>query len=320
MTYQDDSEVTSETDLRREGVHTCPMCGGARLAPWRAERADARGTSSLLDYVRCQDCDCRVQTPRVVQSDIGRLYDSSYAPFAGGAGARAPQLVGLGPASSSALRQHLGRVYTREQQGCKRVLDFGCGSSTFVNEARDLGWDTVAADFAESGLVGAREAGHAVQVVDESFWKWLETQQFDVIRMSHVIEHLYHPGDQVGALVASLVPGGVLHVITPDPDGPACTLLRRHSNFFELVHVTLIPPRSLVSLADRLGVAGTTVIPEATTKDLWRSWLLSTGRAASYEVAAEAPRSRVLQLLLRGLSAAFAKTGRNDRYHAFIVR
>lgn len=320
MLNQDDRGNTSDCDLRREVVHACPMCGGGRLATWRAGRADSRGSASLLDYLRCEDCDCRVQSPRVVQSDIGQLYESDYAPFVGGAGTRAPQLVGLAPGFSKTLQEQLRRVYTGETEERKRVLDFGCGSATFVNEARGLGWETVAADFAESGLLSARDAGHAVRVVDDTFWEWLKTQQFDVIRMSHVIEHLYEPGRQVSALLAGLVPGGVLHVITPDPNGPACTLARRHSNFFELVHVTLIPPRSLVSLADRLGVGEATVVPEATTKDLWRSWQLSTGRASSYEKAPEYPRSRVLQFALHGLSRAFSRVGRSDRYHAFIVR
>jgi 2-polyprenyl-3-methyl-5-hydroxy-6-metoxy-1,4-benzoquinol methylase len=215
--------------------------------------------------------------------------------------------------------EELRRLYT-PRDGGSRVLDFGCGSANFVNEARDLGWTTVAADFAESGLRAARDSGHEVHMVDDHFWPWLATQQFDVIRMSHVIEHLYRPREELRLLMEALRPEGVLHVITPDPQGPVTLLARRHSNFFELVHVTLIPPRTLTSQARQIGASQVRIVPEPTTKDLWRSWQLSTGRARSYESAAEAPGSRFLALGLRLMSSAFARAGRSDRYHAFLVR
>ncbi|MFC7360038.1 class I SAM-dependent methyltransferase [Nocardioides astragali] len=320
MTTNDNSQRSSVADLVTETVVACPMCGNSALTAWRAGCADSTGIPVRLDYSRCEGCGCRVLSQRVSESAVGGFYGHSYAPYSDDAGARAPGLVGDG-GGGGPLQAALARTYRPTAETLPlRVLDFGCGSATFVNTAREIGWQTCAADFSEDGLRGAREAGHDVRLVDDSFWSWLSTERFDVVRLSHVIEHLYRPSEQVSALLRSLNPGGVLHIITPDPRGPACMLARRRSNFFQLVHVTLVPSASLTALANRLGASSITVVPETIIKDVWRSWLLMTGRVDSYEGAPEVPRSTLARIALRLMVAGLAKLGRNDRYHAFITR
>ena len=142
------------------------------------------------------------------------------------------------------------------------------------------------------GSVDRGHVDHEVRLVDDTFWPWLQHQQFAVIRLSHVVEHLYQPRVQLGRLVAALAPGGTLHVITPNPDGPTCTLARRRSLFFQVVHVTLIPPLALARVAQSVGAARTDIVMEPTAKDLWRSWLLTMRRVRSYEKASPCPRGQ----------------------------
>jgi SAM-dependent methyltransferase len=310
-------EAKTALATAEEVVVACPMCGGNRLDSWRDGCADSTGLPGTLTYLECRSCGCRVLTPRVVESSIGEFYGHQYAPYTVSRPSAA--LVGGGPESDPVQRQ-LAKTYARADGRVPTVLDFGCGSAAFVDAARDNGWQTVAADFNEEGLRGARASGHEVRLVDESFWPWLAEQQLDVIRMSHVVEHLYDPAERLRDLLAALRPGGTLHVVTPDPDGPGCSLARRHSNFYQYVHVTLIPPRSLERVARDLGAASVTIVPELTTKDLWRSWLLSRRKVTSYEGAPEDPDSRAKALLLRLVVLLASKAGRHDRYHAFVRR
>lgn len=316
MTNEGDAMPIAEAQW--EDVSACPFCSGDSLARWRDRCVDSTGLPGALNYHRCRDCDCRVLTPRVEQSAIGRYYRHGYAPYSVTRGS-APQNF-LGQRGSGALQSRLARTYSQEPNERKRVLDFGCGSASFLDVARQAGWETVASDFSPHGLRGPRESGHECHLVDESFWSWLSQQRFDVIRLSHVLEHLYDPARQFDALIRSLNPSGTIHIVTPDPRGPACLLARRNSNFFQLVHVTLIPPASLIALARSAGASQVEVLPEITTKDVWRSWMLATGRISSYEGASEGPDPLWQRWVLRILIRLAAMLGRHDRYHAFITK
>lgn len=318
MSDHQNPEGSRLDDVALETVTTCILCGSTDLRSWRPNRPDSRGTSQRLTYVRCAQCGCGVLSPRVPEAAIGGFYGHSYAPYSGGASATSPASVGRA-GTGGPLQAQLARTYP-ESRGEHRVLDFGCGSAAFLNSARDLGWRTIGVDFTDEGLNLARAAGHEVRLVDDEFWDWVGEQQFDVIRLSHVIEHLYQPRQQVGELLRALKPGGVLHIITPDPLGPACQLIRNHCCFFEVVHVSLIPPIAVTKLADQLGASQTHIEPEPVIKDLWRSWLLATGRIKSYEGAPQDPPSRWVRAGFMALAFAAARAGRSDRYHAFVTR
>jgi 2-polyprenyl-3-methyl-5-hydroxy-6-metoxy-1,4-benzoquinol methylase len=299
-----------------ERVTSCPLCGSSELASWRRGCSDSTGLDGTLTYLRCTACSCRVLEHRLDEASVGQLYHHHYGPYVNAATSTNLAVVG-GAGADRPLRAALARTYGSPAKG-SRVLDFGCGSPTFVDAAREVGWDTVAADFTQTGISGPAASGHEVRLIDDKFWPWLREQDFTVIRLSHVIEHLYQPQERLRQLLAALAPGGQLHLITPNPDGPSSTLARRHSFFFQLVHVTLIPPSALTQAARSVGAVRTDVVLEPAAKDLWRSWLLTAGKVRSYEEAPLGPRNRVADKLLRGTSRAFDWRGRSDRYHAFI--
>lgn len=312
--HQSNSSGLDES-LVWEDVAACPLCGSDDLAAWRTGCSDSRGSLARLAYRRCSACDCRLQAPRLTLASIQHLYGQSYAPYVHMVMDGDLSAVGRG-GTPGPLQAKLAETYDRAQG--KRVLDFGCGTSNFVNAARAIGLETVAADFTEAGLAGPRADGHETRLVDDAFDEWLSGQRFDVIRLNHVIEHLYDPAARMATLLASLGERGILHVVTPDPRGPATTINRRRSNFFELVHVTLIPPAALEQAARRAGVNSVVVVPEQTVKDVWKSWLLTSRRAVSYETASPEPRNRWVRKAVRILVGVAGRLGRHDRYHAFI--
>jgi 2-polyprenyl-3-methyl-5-hydroxy-6-metoxy-1,4-benzoquinol methylase len=220
----------------------------------------------------------------------------------------------VGGSGGGPLQARLAAVYLHAPQG-RRVLDFGCGTSEFLDAARAAGWSTTGCDFSDEGVAGTRAAGHETRVLDDSFWDWLRGQRFDAIRLNHVIEHLHYPGTQLRDLMQSLRPGGLLHIVTPDPEGPACRLFRRSSLFFEAVHLTLIPPGALAAAAVAAGASAVDVVHEQGTKDLWRSWQLSRGQVENYAAARPEPGHRGQRLALKALARV---TRRSDRYHAFV--
>ena len=70
----------------------------------------------------------------------------------------------------------------------KRLLDLGCGNGDYLFIARSAGWDVVGVDADSKAVSVASEKGIDVrlgniEILDPS------KEQFDVITLSHVIEH-----------------------------------------------------------------------------------------------------------------------------------
>lgn len=158
------------------------------------------------------------------------------------------------------------------------VLDVGCGNGDFLSLARDMGWVAKGIDMDPTAVKVARERGLDVQCVNVEELAVTSEGQFDVITLSHVIEHVHRPVDLLKTLHSMLKPGGVLWLETP--------------NLYSLGHSRfganwrdLDPPRHLVLFTpDALRRA----LKEAGFEDIrqrWRGMVLFAIFAASNSIA-----------------------------------
>ena len=95
-----------------------------------------------------------------------------------------------------------------------RLLDVGCGNGEFLRFARRYGWNVVGVDFDESAVAEARSDGldvrtGSIDIIDN-------TERFDFISLSHVIEHVYDPVELIQECYALLNDGGTLWLETPN--------------------------------------------------------------------------------------------------------
>lgn len=137
-----------------------------------------------------------------------------------------------------------------------RLLDVGCGMGGFLAAGDELGM-----------MVRGFEPSHTHSRVTREVWQLPVTEdyfsadkvvgeKFDIVILSHVIEHIYAPRDFIVELVSVLAPGGTLLMITPNADslvahatGPQWPML------VPADHVTMLTPRAL----DRLVPEGCTI-------------------------------------------------------------
>ncbi|MGH2740845.1 MAG: class I SAM-dependent methyltransferase, partial [Actinomycetota bacterium] len=126
---------------------------------------------------------------------------------------RAAKLLSLlGP-----LREMAGRyvMYLRSEHG--RLLDVGCGNGVFIAGMRRLGWEVAGVDPDPAGVEAARERDLDVEhatLEDAHF----PDASFDVLTMSHVIEHVPDPEGTLRECLRVLRPGGQLVIATPNVD------------------------------------------------------------------------------------------------------
>ncbi len=99
----------------------------------------------------------------------------------------------------------------------RRLLDVGCGEGHLLDAATRAGWQPLGLDLSEHAIAICQAFGLPARQVD-FFSPELDGVRFDVITMFELIEHVSRPSAFLARAEALLVPGGVLHLTTPNFD------------------------------------------------------------------------------------------------------
>lgn len=114
-------------------------------------------------------------------------------------------------------------------KGKGRLLDVGSGRGEFLRAALRDGWDPIGIEPSESFARYAEEYSGAVVRREPIEHCHFENEVFDVVILSAVLEHLYHPDDTMREIARVLRPGGALFVDVPNEEG----LYFRVGNFYQ---------------------------------------------------------------------------------------
>jgi 2-polyprenyl-3-methyl-5-hydroxy-6-metoxy-1,4-benzoquinol methylase len=134
-----------------------------------------------------------------------------------------------------------------------RMLDVGCGNGAVLKLAHSLGWQAEGVDFDALAVGAARRKGVTVRLgrlADQHY----AADSFDLVHMSHVIEHVHDPLGMLSEIYRILRRGGVLVVATPN--GTSWGHRHFHSSWFALDpprHLHIFNEKGLSSLAQRAG-------------------------------------------------------------------
>jgi SAM-dependent methyltransferase len=231
----------------------CALCTEAEA------RALFRVDGALV--VACLGCGLVRQDTRPLAA--AALYDSDYYATDDPKGGYANYFLDA-DVNRRSFRQ---RVQAIEQRYGRRgkLLDVGCALGDFLLEARAAGWDAEGVEVSAFAAQRARERGLRVttgRLEDLD----LPQASFDVITLYDAIEHMTDPVSTLAAVRRLLVPGGIVHLVTPNVGGLQARLLGRHWYHYKPgEHLYYFAPRTLRSTVERAGL-------------VWRGW----ARSASY--------------------------------------
>jgi SAM-dependent methyltransferase len=122
--------------------------------------------------------------------------------------------------------------------GHDRLLDAGCGSGVFVQLAQTLGYQAEGLEIDPKACALAH--AHGLSVHQGSFPDTgLESESFDEITLSHVLEHLHDPAGALREAFRLLRTGGRLWILVPNLEGVSNQVWKENSRLLE-------PPRHLV--------------------------------------------------------------------------
>jgi SAM-dependent methyltransferase len=146
------------------------------------------------------------------------------------------------------------RGLPRQESHHGRLLDVGCGSGTFLCEARRVGYEVSGLDLSPEALSLLKARGikaYTGSLSENS----LGQQTFEVITLFHVLEHLADPLNDLLMILRHLAPGGDLIIQVPNRSSmQARVLSRRWYGLDPPRHLTQFSRSGLIRLIQRAGL------------------------------------------------------------------
>lgn len=280
----------SEATPTIEAIAACPLCG-------------AQGHKSLLPeqagiaVVRCRGCGLVHATGQYAAEFLSEDY------YAGRAERITTASAAARPGAARkrrnvALYDRLSRGKIGRARPGARALDIGCNTGLLLDVLRELGYHTEGIERSPAGET-ALAAGHTVHSLDIEAHE-LGLPRYDLITLTHVLEHLRQPVAGLVWIRRHLAAGGIAVVEVPNWADRMRPLWGRRYRPLELGdHVSFFERDTLQVAAERAGLtvlqmwsapqAGTLVLPSLLTAlDLGLAFKASLrGRPHAGDLAAD---------------------------------
>ncbi|HKP53408.1 MAG TPA: class I SAM-dependent methyltransferase [Chloroflexia bacterium] len=205
------------------------------------------------DYFRvgyCRRCGLHVTSPVPSEAEIAKYYPPAYY----GSGRRFAHVVEW--MLDIIYRYRVWEIERHQPPG--KALDIGCGRGLLLHKLRMRGWDVRGTELSEEAAKYARNV-LGLPVTTESLQDaGFPDEEFDLVILWHVLEHMHSPRDVLREVSRILKPGGRLLLATPNFGSWEARWGREH--WFHLNvpgHLTHFTPRTLKRLLDeeRLQIA-----------------------------------------------------------------
>jgi predicted Zn finger-like uncharacterized protein len=227
------------TESERFEEVACPLCDTEGPVV-HFELGEAR-------FVRCSRCGHVYQSPRPVFEDLRERYQDSYFDYEIENEQTFFRLMlqGLGDIRFQRIEDALN--------GNKRFLDVGCATGMLLEHMKGRGWDVQGVEIcAPAARYGIENRGVSIEVatLEESR---LPSSSFDVVHLSHLIEHVPDPRGFLEEAARVTKPGGYLVLVTPDISGFQAKLFGKRWRSAIADHLHLFSYRRLKRLIEESG-------------------------------------------------------------------
>jgi len=239
----------------------CNLCGSSdyELITRNRDRLH-RVDNQIFNIVKCRGCGLIFLNPQPTEKEISRYYPDEYGPHQ-----KIKESFKYGFFSKSLSRiykffrrggkRQINGEFSMPGEAAKTYLDFGCGSGHSLSDIRlqHQNWDIYGLDNNETACTRARELG--VKIFCGDILKMeLPDNFFDIVNMSHIIEHLSDPLAVMLKINKLLKKGGTVVISTPNFDSLAAKIFGKFWYALDTPrHLFIFSPLTLSALLDKTG-------------------------------------------------------------------
>jgi ubiquinone/menaquinone biosynthesis C-methylase UbiE len=186
-------------------TNRCPICNNSQL-DFILTAKDYSVTAEAFQLLACSHCELGITTPAPQGPEIGRYYASeNYISHSAKARNLTDQLYLF--ARKFTLRQKLSLIAGYHKKG--KILDYGCGTGDFLNLALNQRWDAYGIEPAEQLAIKSNaKVFHSPEQ--------LTVNNFDIITLWHVLEHVPNLNETLPRLRTKLKKGGTIFIAVPN--------------------------------------------------------------------------------------------------------
>lgn len=221
----------------------CPVCESAETKRISIKNQDSavKIETSAFECLNCSSIFVEDYA-----KDRSYLYDENYAPWSGDSEAVIASKVNTFKKQLSVLLPHINPA------GLK-LLDAGTAKGYLMSAAQELGFDAYGFDISKSAVGTAKKAFPGKLFCGTLYQAKYKKEEFDVITMTDIIEHLPDNHKFMKEINRILKPNGVVLIITPNSDSFTRKLLRKNWYQYKNEHIIYYGKKGLTYLLEKNG-------------------------------------------------------------------
>lgn len=228
-------------------VNECPICGASsfrvvRQAPY------FRGDGEKFGIVECEGCGFWMTSPRPGDEDLASYYpEEGYISHSNQQRSLTDKMYHS--VRQIALKRKVGLINNLvPERG--NLLDFGAGTGHFLAEAQKQKWHVAGVEPSPEARKQAR-SNFNIDVEAPEEWEWHD-EEFNVISLWHVLEHLPQLNEHMAHFHRALIAGGFLIVAVPNHDSVDARHYQEHWAALDVpLHLWHFKKQNLQDLAQK---------------------------------------------------------------------
>ncbi len=194
-------------------IKNCPVCSATTYSKY-LETEDYFFSNERFSLVKCTKCNLVFTNPIPELSKIGDYYETDkYLSHNSGSSG----IIGTiyKKVREINLKNKYSIILKFKKEGS--VIDIGSGTGEFLNYLSNRKWKTKGIEPSKNAREFARE-NYNIEVNEESELSNIPNEQFDVLTMWHVLEHVYNLDERMKTIVRILKADGIAIIALPMVD------------------------------------------------------------------------------------------------------
>ena len=225
-------------------IVTCPQCKHDTRLYFRTKDFNRKITQDIFHYYRCPSCGLIFLSP--IPDNLGKYYPNNYYSV--------PSSINELAKAAEFERYKIDIVNQFASGG--RLLEIGPAYGSFLYLAKQAGFTAEAIEMDPNCCRFITETiGAKVIQSNDPAEALKNVENYDVITLWHVIEHLPDPWTTLEVISRKLQPGGILVIAAPNPEAFQFRVLGRFWPHVDAPrHLELIPQSLLTKQMQSLGL------------------------------------------------------------------
>ncbi|SKC74922.1 class I SAM-dependent methyltransferase [Ohtaekwangia koreensis] len=192
-------------------IKLCPVCNASNFTN-QINCTDNTVSHEKFAVIKCNTCALLITSPRPDDSSIGEYYLSEdYISHSAKAKSAIDKIYLIARNYTLEWKQKLLKQHS--QKGAGKILDYGCGTGTFLQSCRNYGWNVFGV---EPSDLARKEAENSVQQTVYQSLNSLQEDSFDIITLWHVLEHVPDLDNTIQQLRSKLANTGTMFIAVPN--------------------------------------------------------------------------------------------------------